>query len=101
MSSNFYTNVQLIGNQFLIRGVEDGKRYETKRNFSPTLFIPTKKQSKYKTLNGETTTDLSYILSTLKKFGSIHRLPYSWILKYGSIWNRYKTCLYEKRTRHS
>ena len=53
MSSNFYTNVQLIGNQFLIRGVEDGKRYETRRDFSPTLFIPTKKQSKYKTLNGE------------------------------------------------
>jgi len=48
-------------------------------------------REKYKTLNGETTTDLSYILSTLKKFGSIHRLPYSWILKYGSIWNRYKT----------
>ena len=46
MSSNFYTNVQLIGNQFLIRGVEDGKRYETRRDFSPTLFIPTKKQSK-------------------------------------------------------
>ena len=44
MSSNFYTNVQLIGNQFLIRGVEDGKRYETRRDFSPTLFIPTKKQ---------------------------------------------------------
>ena len=53
MSSNFYTNVQLIGNQFLIRGVEDGKRYETRRDFSPTLFIPTKKQSKYKTLSGE------------------------------------------------
>ena len=53
MPSNFYTNVQLIGNQFLIRGVENGKRYETRRDFSPTLFIPTKKQSKYKTLNGE------------------------------------------------
>ena len=24
----FYTNVQLIGNQFLVRGVENGKRFE-------------------------------------------------------------------------
>jgi len=48
-------------------------------------------REKYKTLNGESTTDLSYIISTLKKFGSIHKLPYAWILKYGSIWHRYKT----------
>jgi hypothetical protein len=48
-------------------------------------------REKYKTLNGEATTDLSYIISTLKKFGAVHRLPYAWILKYGSIWHRYKT----------
>jgi hypothetical protein len=48
-------------------------------------------REKYKTLNGDSVTDLSYIISTLKKFGAIHRLPYAWILKYGSIWNRYKT----------
>jgi hypothetical protein len=48
-------------------------------------------REKYKTLNGESTTDLSYILSTLKKFGAVHKLPYAWILKYGSIWHRYKT----------
>jgi len=49
----FYTNVQLIGNQFLIRGVENGKRYETRDEFFPTLFVKTKKDSKYRTLGGE------------------------------------------------
>jgi hypothetical protein len=39
----------------------------------------------------DSSTDLDYIISTLKKFGAIHRLPYAWILKYGSIWHRYKT----------
>ena len=49
----FYTNVQLIGNQFLVRGVENGKRYETRDEFFPTLFVKSKKKSKYKTLSGD------------------------------------------------
>jgi len=53
MSLSFYTNVQLIGNQFLVRGVENGKRFETRDEFFPTLFVKTKKESKYKTLSGE------------------------------------------------
>ena len=35
-------------------------------------------------------TDLDYLASTFNKFSSIHRLPYAWVLKYGSIWYRYK-----------
>jgi len=49
----FYTNVQLIGNQFLVRAYEDGKHVMFKEEYTPTLFIPTKKESKYKTLEGE------------------------------------------------
>jgi len=49
----FYTNVQLIGNQFLVRGVENGKRYEHRDEFFPTLFVKSKKKAKYKTLSGE------------------------------------------------
>jgi len=49
----FYTNVQLIGNQFLVRGVDGGKRYEHRDEFFPTLFVKSKKKTKYKTLNGE------------------------------------------------
>ena len=49
----FYTNVQLIGNQFLVRGVDNGKRYEHRDEFFPTLFVKSKKNTKYRTLNGE------------------------------------------------
>ena len=52
MTQKFYTNVQLIGNQFLVRGVENGKRFETRDEFFPTLFVNSKKESKYKTLSG-------------------------------------------------
>lgn len=47
-------------------------------------------REKYKTYNGTSTTDLDYIFATFKKFGGIHKIPYAWILKYGSIWHRYK-----------
>lgn len=47
-------------------------------------------REKYKSQSNNITTDLDYISSTLKKFGAIHKLPYAWILKYGSIWHRYK-----------
>ena len=49
----FYTNVQLIGNQFLVRGVDGGQRFEYRDEFFPTLFVKSKKKTKYKTLNGE------------------------------------------------
>ena len=49
----FYTNVQMIGNQFLVRGYDNGKHVMFKEEFSPTLFVPSKKESKFKTLDGE------------------------------------------------
>ena len=49
----WYTNVQLIGNQFLVRAYEDGKHIEFREEFKPTLFVKSKKESKYRTLSGE------------------------------------------------
>jgi DNA polymerase elongation subunit (family B) len=43
----------MIGNQILVRGVENGKRFENRDEFYPTLFVKTKKESKYRTLSGE------------------------------------------------
>lgn len=34
--------------------------------------------------------ELDYVFACFKKFSSLHKIPYVWILKYGSIWNRYK-----------
>ena len=53
MSLRFYTNVQMVGDQFLVRGYENGKSFMTREKFSPTLFVPSKKETKYKTLTGE------------------------------------------------
>jgi len=49
----FYTNVQMVGDKFLVRGYENGKRVQYKDDYLPTLFIPSKGKSKYKTLEGE------------------------------------------------
>ena len=48
-------------------------------------------REKFKTYDNNTATDLDYIFAALKKFGAVHKLPYAWILKFGSIWHRYKT----------
>ncbi len=49
----FYTNVQMIGNQFLVRGYDNGKSVMFKEEYSPTLFVPSKKETNYKTLEGD------------------------------------------------
>jgi len=50
--SEFYTSVHPIGDKIFIRGVENGKRYQRKLDFSPTLYVTSKKPSKWKTLEG-------------------------------------------------
>ena len=51
---SFYTNVQTIGNSILFRGVSnDGKRFKDRIDYHPTLYIPTKEETKFKSLQGE------------------------------------------------
>ena len=49
----FYTNVQMVGDHFLVRGYENGRHFATREKFYPTLFVPSNKKTKYKTLEGE------------------------------------------------
>ena len=49
----FYTNIQMVGNQILVRGYENGQRYTHRDVYNPTLFVSSKKKSKYRTLSGE------------------------------------------------
>lgn len=48
----FYTSVHPIGDRIFIRGVENGKRYQRKLDFNPTLYVTSQKPSKWKTLEG-------------------------------------------------
>jgi len=49
----FYTNVQMVGDKFLVRGYENGKRVQYKDDYRPTLFVKSNVPTKYKTLEGE------------------------------------------------
>lgn len=51
--SKYYTNVAVQGNNILFRGVKNGRRVKMKIQYSPTLFLPSKKTSDWKTLFNE------------------------------------------------
>ena len=49
----FYTNVFQIGNSMLVRGYDNGKHFSDRKEFHPTFYVPTKRRSKWKTLDGQ------------------------------------------------
>ena len=51
--SKYYTNVSIQGNNILFRGVNNGRRVKLKVQYGPTLYLPSKKQTEYKTLFGD------------------------------------------------
>ena len=51
--SDFYTNVYSRGKYIYVRGVENGKPYNKKIEYYPTLYATTNKQTKYKTIYGK------------------------------------------------
>ena len=49
----FYTNVFPLGDKICVRGYEDGRAFNRKIDFFPTLYVPSKKDSsKWRTLEG-------------------------------------------------
>ena len=48
----FYTNVAAHGNRILYRGFRGGERVQESVDYYPTLFVPAKNDSKFKTLDG-------------------------------------------------
>ena len=49
----FYTNVHQRFNEILVRGYENGKHFTLREEFNPTFYVPSKKDSKYKTLENK------------------------------------------------
>jgi DNA polymerase elongation subunit (family B) len=43
----------MVGDNFLVRGYDNGQHFMTREKFYPTLFVPTSKKTKYKTLTGD------------------------------------------------
>ena len=50
---DFYTNVISYGNSILVRGVRNGERITARNKYQPTLFVPVKKKTQYKALDGK------------------------------------------------
>ena len=53
MSQRFYTNIQLVGNHFLVRGYENGKSFMAREDWRPTLYVPSKNKTEFKSLSGK------------------------------------------------
>lgn len=49
---NFYTNVERYGNSILWRGYENGKAFSRKVKYQPTMYLPTRHETEYKSLLG-------------------------------------------------
>jgi len=48
----FYTSVHALGDKVFIRGYDKGRQYQRKVDFYPTLYVTSKKESSWKTLDG-------------------------------------------------
>jgi DNA polymerase elongation subunit (family B) len=48
----FYTNVQVAGDKILLRGYENGKPYQRRIDYLPTLYVNSKGKSNWQTLDG-------------------------------------------------
>ena len=49
----FYTNFYTIGDNVVIRGYDGGRRFTDRISYNPTLYVPTKRPSEWKTVHGE------------------------------------------------
>jgi len=95
------TTTSIFNTPFFINAITEGVDNNKKNRKYPYraaayLFlnslplISLREQLKTKGDNGSYTEE-DYMFATLKKFGAVHKLPYAWLLKIGSIWHRYKT----------
>jgi len=58
--SNFYTFAKHYGNKILYRGIENGKRVSKKVPFSPTLYVPSKNESNFKSIFGDVVSPIKF-----------------------------------------
>lgn len=57
---NFYTHFSRKGKFVLERGYEDGVRYQRRVEYKPTLYVPSKTETEFKTLHGESVSPIVF-----------------------------------------
>jgi hypothetical protein len=92
------TTTTMLNTPYMVNAIQNGVYNWRKKDKYPYvqaayLFINSlplaSLRERYKTYG--LPNDLDYIASCFKKFGAIHKMPYAWVLKMGSLWYRYKT----------
>ena len=73
---DFYTNAQNLGGTILYRGIMDGKKVKQRIDYTPSLYLPSKRPTQFKTLHGQ--------FLEPKKFDSI-RDAKDFVQKYSNI----------------
>ena len=58
---NFYTHIAQWGNQLLVRAVKNGVRSNFKVKYEPTLYVPCKGETGYKTLEGNNVNPMPFL----------------------------------------
>ena len=99
-----YQTTSILNTPYFINAIQEGvEKMRNKEQYpfvsSAYLFLNSLPLStlrdKFKSYTGSDTQysdeSLDYIFASLNKFGALHKMPYAWGLKIGSIWNRYKT----------
>ena len=102
-SGNVGTSIQttsLLNTPYFINSIVEGVKKQKSGDtqsyvqlgylFLNSLPLITTKE-KLINVDNNTITDLEYLAATFKKYSAVHQVPYAWVLKYGSIWHRYKT----------
>ena len=93
------TTTSILNTPYFVNAIQNGVNNSRKSDPYPYvqaayLFINSlplaSTRERYKTYSQGQTSELDYIASVFKKFGAIHKVPYAWVLKMGSIWHRYK-----------
>jgi len=91
--------ISMLNTPYFANAIQDGvKKFREYNDYpyvsSAYLFLNSLPlctfKEKYKVYDNGFTSDLDYIFMSLKKYGALHKLPYAWIVKIGSIWHRYK-----------
>lgn len=98
-----YQTTSILNTPYFINSIQEGvENLKNKKQYpfvsSAYLFINSLPLStlreKFKSYTGSDVNysdeSLDYIFASLNKFGALHKMPYSWILKVGSVWHRYK-----------
>ena len=70
----FYTSVEQAGDTILVRGYNEGRPYQDRVKFNPTLFLPSPEKSEWRTLDGKYVRPVKQgTIRDAKKFVQDHR----------------------------